>query len=59
MEILSFIIVKATQEKGYILPEDLEVGKSMVQHDDRTAIYDDNELDYDDQMNNLNGFIKL
>ncbi|WP_231427693.1 hypothetical protein [Pedobacter sp. Leaf250] len=57
MKTLSFIIVRATQEKGYILPEDLEFGESLVQHADRTQIYTDAELEYDDRMNDRHGFI--
>ena len=57
MTTLSLIIVTATQEKGYILPEDLEYGQSMVQRDGRTQIYSDAELQYDDPMNNKNGFV--
>jgi len=59
MKILSFIYVKATLEKGYVIPqEDDEVGTLLIQHDERTQIYQRSEISYDyqSQIINPNGF---
>ncbi|MFN0290021.1 hypothetical protein [Pedobacter helvus] len=57
MNILESVLVLATSEKGYILPMEVdEDGKSLVQHDDRTQIYNTTELCYDYYKEEVDGF---
>lgn len=54
---LNFVVVRATREKGYVIPMDIDVyGMVCVQHNDREQIYPLGDLDDDEEQNNSSGF---